>query len=125
MPHGSSATYGGMTCSVVELMVVLENLTFGGHRGKSCACLGAALRVVVWELLIWSSSVRRLEGWADRRPEAVQRRAWRCPVVLGPHNTRVMLQCQGWPEMMEETRLAGLTSRCRSRRVRSRWSYAF
>jgi hypothetical protein len=87
MLHGSSATYGGMACSVVELMVVLENLAFGGHRGKSCACPGAALRVVVWELLVWSSSVRRLEGWADRRPEAVQRRVWRCPVLLGPHST--------------------------------------
>jgi hypothetical protein len=87
MPHDSSATYGGMAHSDVELMVVLENLAFGGRRGESCARPGEALRVVVWELLVWSSSIRRLEGWADGRPEAAQRRAWWRPVVLGSHST--------------------------------------
>jgi hypothetical protein len=73
MPHGSSATYGGMAHSVVELMVVLANLSSGGRRGASCAHPGAASRVVVWELLVWSSSVRRLEGWADGGLEDAQR----------------------------------------------------
>jgi hypothetical protein len=121
MPYGSSATYGGMALSVVELMVVLEDLASGGRRGKSGACPGAASRVVVRELLVWSPSVRRLEGWADRRPDAAQRRAWRCPVVPGFHSVGMTLQCLGWrhsdeddhtrPEVTEETCSAGLTSR--------------
>jgi hypothetical protein len=86
MPHGFSATYGGTTHSVVELMVVLENLASGGCCGKSCACPGAASRVATWELLVWSPSVRRLEGWAEGGPEAAQQRAWRCPVVPGSHS---------------------------------------
>jgi hypothetical protein len=47
MPHGSSDTYGGIAHSVVELMVVLENLTSGGRRGEPCACPEAASRVLV------------------------------------------------------------------------------
>jgi hypothetical protein len=62
MPHGSNATYGSMAHSVVELMVVLENLTSGGHRDKSCDCPGVASRVVVWELLVQSPTVHLLEG---------------------------------------------------------------
>jgi hypothetical protein len=58
MPHGSSDIYGAMAHSVVELMVLLANLDSGGRRGKYCACPGAVSRVVVWELLVWSSSVR-------------------------------------------------------------------
>jgi hypothetical protein len=73
--------------SVVELMVVLENLTSGWRRGKSCDCPGAASRVVVWELLVRSPPVHLLEGWADGRSEDAQRRVWRCPIVPGFHNT--------------------------------------
>jgi hypothetical protein len=87
MPHGSSDMYGGMAHSVAELMVVLANLASGGRCGKSCACPGAASRVVVWEILVWSSSVRQLEGRADGGLEDAQRRVWRCPVVLGSHST--------------------------------------
>jgi hypothetical protein len=58
VPHSSKATYGSMVHNVVELMVVLTNLTSGGRRGESCACPGAASRVVVWEPLIRSSSAR-------------------------------------------------------------------
>jgi hypothetical protein len=36
MSHGFSATYGGMAHSVLELMVVLENLAPSGRRGESC-----------------------------------------------------------------------------------------
>jgi hypothetical protein len=63
-----SATYGGMAHSVMELIVVLVNLASGGRRGESCARLGAASRVAAWDLLVWSPSVRRLEGWADGGP---------------------------------------------------------
>jgi hypothetical protein len=81
------ATYGGMAHSVVELMVVLENLASGRHRSESCACPEAASSVAVWELLVQSPSVRRLEGWVDGRLEAAQRRAWWCPIVPGFHST--------------------------------------
>jgi hypothetical protein len=57
-----SATYDGMAHSVMESTAVLANLASGGRHGASCARLGAASRVVVWELLVRSSSVRRLEG---------------------------------------------------------------
>jgi hypothetical protein len=50
-------------CTLVELMVVLENLASSGCRGKSCACPGAASRVATRELLVWSPSVRQLESW--------------------------------------------------------------
>jgi hypothetical protein len=76
MLHGPSATYGGKAHSVVESMVVLENLASVGRHGESCAYLGAASRVATWELLVWSPFVRRLEGWADGEPEAAQWRAW-------------------------------------------------
>jgi hypothetical protein len=45
--HSSKATYGDMAHSVVELMVVLTNLTPFGCRGESCACPGVASRVAV------------------------------------------------------------------------------
>jgi hypothetical protein len=86
MSHGSNATYGGMAHNTVELMVVLENLASGGRHGKSCACPGAASTVATRELLVWSPSVCRLEGWADGGLEAAQRWAWWCPVVPGSHN---------------------------------------
>jgi hypothetical protein len=95
----------------------------GGFEGS---CNGA---------LAWSSSVRRFEGSTDGRSEAAQRRAWRCPVDMGPHSDGVMLQCPGWrhsggdgrtgPEVTGETRLTGLASRHRPRRVQSRWPYLF
>jgi hypothetical protein len=83
-----SATYGGMVHNVVELTVVLTNLAFGGRRGESCARPGAASRVAARDLLVWSPSVCQFEGWANERPEAAQRLAWRCPVDLGSHSTR-------------------------------------
>jgi hypothetical protein len=85
MPHCSSATYGGIAHSVVELMVVLENLASGGCHGESCDCSGAASRVMARDLLVWSPFVRLLEGWADRGSENVERRMWRCPVVPSFH----------------------------------------
>jgi hypothetical protein len=83
MPHGSSATYGSMAHSVVELMVFMENLASGGHHGESCDCPGAASRVVVHEIFVRSTSVHLLEGWADGGSEDVQRRVWWCPVIPG------------------------------------------
>jgi hypothetical protein len=62
---------------------------FWGRRDESCACPGAASRVVVWEPLIWSLFVRQLESWADGGLEVAQQRVWRCLVVLGSHNTGV------------------------------------
>jgi hypothetical protein len=88
MSRGSSATYGGMAHSVVESTVVLANLASGGRRGESCACPGAASRVVARELLVWSLSIRLIEGRADGGSEDVQQRVWRCPVVPGLHNAR-------------------------------------
>jgi hypothetical protein len=49
---------GGMAYSAVELMAVLANLAPAGRHGVSCSRLGAASRVVVWELPVWSPSVR-------------------------------------------------------------------
>jgi hypothetical protein len=86
MPHGSSATYGSMAHNVVVLIVILTNLASSGCRGESCALLGVVSRVVARELLVWSPFVRRLEGLADKRPEAPQRQLWRSPVVLGSHS---------------------------------------
>jgi hypothetical protein len=104
MSHGSSATYGDMAHNVMELMVVPENLTSGGRRGKSCDCPGAASRVVVWELLVRSPSVRLLEGWADGGSKDAQRQVWRCPVVPCFHSAGddaavpgMAAQWRGWP----------------------------
>jgi hypothetical protein len=71
-----SATHGGMAHSVAELTTVLANLAPGGRRGESCICPGVASRVAAWELPVWLSSVRRLEGSADGRPEDAQQRVW-------------------------------------------------
>jgi hypothetical protein len=65
MSHGVSATYGGMAHSVMESTAILTNLASSERRGESCVYPGATSRVVVRELLIWSPSVRLLEGWAD------------------------------------------------------------
>jgi hypothetical protein len=99
-----SATYGGMAYSVAELMVVLANLTPCGHHGESYTHQGEALRVAAWELLVWSPSVRRLEGSADGRPKDAQHRAWRCLIVPGFHSAwdgaaapGMVTQWWGWP----------------------------
>jgi hypothetical protein len=76
MSHGLSATYGGMTHSVVELTVVLLNFASGRHRGESYARPGEASRVVAWELLVWLQSIRWFEGSANRRPRAAQQLVW-------------------------------------------------
>jgi hypothetical protein len=85
MPHGLSATYGGMAHSVVDLTVALVNLASGGRHGESCARPGAASRVAAWELLVWLPSVHWFKGSADRRPGGAQRPVWRCPVDPGSH----------------------------------------
>jgi hypothetical protein len=72
MPHSSKATYGDVAHSAVELMVVLTNLASVGV----VASPGAASRIVVWEPLVWSSSVHQLEGWADGGLEDAQQRTW-------------------------------------------------
>jgi hypothetical protein len=98
------ATNVGMAHRVMELMVVLANLASGGRHGESCALPGAALRVAVSELLVWLLFVRRLKGWANGGAMAAQRRAWRCPVVSGPHSAGDDVavpgrtaQWRGWP----------------------------
>jgi hypothetical protein len=59
---------------------------------------------LVQELLVWSSSVRQLEGLADGGPEDAQRQAWWCPVVPGSHGAgdgvavpAMVAQRRGWP----------------------------
>jgi hypothetical protein len=115
-----------MTHSVMELAVVLGNLASGGRRGGSCACPGAASRVVALEFLLgrhpYADSRARLTE--DRRPHRGGRGdvpSIQVPTVLG-----MTLQCLGrrhsggdgriGPEVMEETRSAGLTSWRRLRR---------
>jgi hypothetical protein len=49
---------GGMVYSVVELIAVLANLAPVGRHGGSCFRPGAASRVVVWGLPVWSPFVR-------------------------------------------------------------------
>jgi hypothetical protein len=44
--------------SVVELMAVMANLVPVGRQGRSCSHPGAALRVAVWGLPVWSPFVR-------------------------------------------------------------------
>jgi hypothetical protein len=66
--------------------VVLTNLASGGRRGESCARPGVTTRVALWKPLVWSSSVRQLEGWADGWLEVAQQRVWRCLVVLGSYS---------------------------------------
>jgi hypothetical protein len=104
MPHGSSATYGSMVHSVVELMVFMENLASGGHHGESCDCPGAASWVVAREIFVRSTSVHLLEGWADGGSEDVQRRVWRCPIIPGFHSAGddaavpgMVAQWREWP----------------------------
>jgi hypothetical protein len=67
-----STTCGGMVYNTMEWVAVLANLASGGARGESCAYPGAASRVVVWEPLVWSWSVRRLGGHADEGLEVTQ-----------------------------------------------------
>jgi hypothetical protein len=43
-------------------------LLLAGRRSAPCIRPGADSRVAVWELPVWSSSVRRLEGAADGKP---------------------------------------------------------
>jgi hypothetical protein len=47
-----------MVYSAVELVVVLTNLAPVVRSGEPCTCLGAASRVAMWELPVWSPSVR-------------------------------------------------------------------
>jgi hypothetical protein len=83
--------------SVVELMVVLENLASGGRRGESCDS-GAASTVVARELLVWFPSVRLLEGWADGGSEDAQWRVWWCLSSRASTVPGMTLKCPGWPQ---------------------------
>jgi hypothetical protein len=74
MSHGVSAAYGSMAHNVMESTAILTNLASGERRGESCVYPKATSRVVARELLVWSPSVRLLEGWADGGSEDVQRR---------------------------------------------------
>jgi hypothetical protein len=56
------------------------------RRCESYTRPGAASRVAVWELLVWSSCIRQLEGWADGELEVAQQRVWRRLVVLGSNS---------------------------------------
>jgi hypothetical protein len=51
-------TCGSVVYNAVELTVVLTNLAPVRRRGESCTHPEAASRVVVWELPVWSPSVR-------------------------------------------------------------------
>jgi hypothetical protein len=89
----------------------------------------------VWEPLVWSPSVRRLEGHTDGGLEVAQWLVWRCPAVPWSHSARdgaavpgMAAQWRGWPhgaEVTEKTRPAGLTSRHRPARARGRHPYLF
>jgi hypothetical protein len=57
-----------MANNAVELIAVLANLALVRRHGVSCPRPGVASRVVVWELPVWSPSVRWLEGVADGSP---------------------------------------------------------
>jgi hypothetical protein len=70
------------TYSACGVTVVPANLGFHRRHGGSCACLGAALRVV----RVWWSSVRWFEGLDEGRALVAQGAAWRCPVETGLHN---------------------------------------
>jgi hypothetical protein len=84
MPHGSNALHMAAWCT---------SLWSGWLSWRISLLAGVvASHVLVqerlaWELLVWSSSVRRLEGWAHGGLEDAQRRVWWCPIVLGSHST--------------------------------------
>jgi hypothetical protein len=97
-------TSDGMVYSATECMVVLMNLASGGRRGESCARPGATSRVALWKPLVWSSSIRQLEGWASGGLEIAQQQVWRCLVVLASYSAgdgaavlRMVAQRWGWP----------------------------
>jgi hypothetical protein len=130
-----SATCGSMAYSVVELTVVLTNLASGGRRGESCARPGAASKVAALELLFGRSSYTGsraglTEDWSPQNGRRGDVPSIWVPTVLG-----MTLQCMGWrysgrngrtgPEVTGEARPAGLTSRLRPQRARSRWPYPF
>jgi hypothetical protein len=107
----------------MELTVVLMNPAPGGCRGESCACLGAALRVVAWELPVRSSSVRWLKGAAEEGRRMHNSRCGGVSSSRASTSPGMVLQCPGWwhsgkdgrtgPKMTEETRSTGPTSRHR------------
>jgi hypothetical protein len=124
-----------MAHSVVELTVVLANLTSGGRHGEPYARLGATSRVAALELLIGRRPYvgSRAGLTEDRGPHnggcGDVPSIW-IPTVLG-----MTLQCLGWrhsggdghtgPEVIGKTFPAGLTSWRRPRQACSRWSYPF
>jgi hypothetical protein len=127
-----------MAHSVGDSMAVLANLVPGRHRGASCACLGAASRVVALESLSDRRPYTNSRAWltGDRKLHSGRRgdvlSTW-VPTLLG-----MALQClNSWhsaghgrtgpeaAEVMEEMRSAGLTSRHHPGRAQSWWSYPF
>jgi hypothetical protein len=130
-----SVVCSGMAYIVVESTIVLANLASGGRHGGSCACPGAASRVVALELLFgrrpyansraWLTEARGLYSGGRGDVSSI----W-VPTVLG-----MPRQCPGWqhsgrdactwPEVTEEMCSAGVTSRRHPRRVRGRWPYSF
>jgi hypothetical protein len=89
----------------------------------------------VWELLVWSSPIHRLEAHADGGLEDAQWPVWRCLAVPWSHSARdgavvpgMVAHRRGWPhsaEVTEKTCPAGLTSRHRLARARGRHLYLF
>jgi hypothetical protein len=121
---------GGVAHSADDSMTVLANLAPGRHRGGSCACPGAASRVVVlkfsFDRRLYTSSRVRLTG--DRKLHSDMRGDVLSACVLSVLG--MALQClNSWQsarhgrtgpevaEVMEEMCSAGLTSRHRPRRA--------
>jgi hypothetical protein len=120
-----SAVCGSMAYSVVESTTVLANLASGRRRGRSCACPGAALRVVASESSFDRRPYANSRAWLteDRRLHSGGRggvlTTW-VPTMLG-----MALQCLGWrhsggdgrtgPEVTGKTRPVDLMSRRRPR----------
>jgi hypothetical protein len=130
-----SAACGSMSYNAVELASVLANLASGRRRDGSCACPGAAPRVVGSGLLFDRRPYANSRAWLmeDRRLHSSGRgdvlSTW-VSTVLG-----MTLQCPRWrhsggdgragPEVIEKTRPVGLTSWRHPGRVRSWWPYLF
>jgi hypothetical protein len=128
---------GGKAHTAGDSMAVLANLAPGKRRGGSCACPGATSRVVAPESLSDRRSYTNSRYWLTgewklrrgRRGDVPS--AW-VPIVLGMtlgpgwwHNDEDGCTGSEVTDVMEEMRPAGLTSRRRPGRARSRWLYPF
>jgi hypothetical protein len=89
----------------------------------------------VWEPLVWSSSVRQLESWADGGLESHNSGCGGVLSSWAPTVPGMVLQCSGWlysggdgrtgSELAEATRSTSPTSRRRPVRARGRHLYPF